>query len=76
MTTSDIEQVQHLWPSLAAILFVPHTEAEYQRLVAILDVLIDHVGENEAHPLASYMEVVGVLVEKYEDEYISEISES
>ena len=33
--------------------------------------LIDLVGEDESHPLASMMEVVGsVLVAKYEEEYV------
>ncbi len=42
----------------------------YQRLVTVLDALIDVVGENENHPLASLMEVIGVLIEKYEDEHV------
>jgi HTH-type transcriptional regulator/antitoxin HigA len=53
---------------------VPHTDEEYQRLVAILDGLIDEVGEDESHPLASLMEIVGVLIEKYEDEHVPELS--
>ena len=44
-------------------------------LVAVLDDLIDVVGENEDHPLASLMEVIGVLVEKYEDVYVPELTE-
>ena len=51
-----------------------HNDEEYQRLVAILDSLIDEVGENESHPLASLMEIAGVLVEKYEDEHVPELS--
>jgi HTH-type transcriptional regulator / antitoxin HigA len=57
------------------MVYVPHTEEEYQRLVAFLDVLIDEVGEDETHPLASLMEVVGVLIERYEDEHIPELTE-
>jgi HTH-type transcriptional regulator/antitoxin HigA len=45
------------------------SEEEYQRLVALLDSFIDEVGDDESHPLASLMEVVGVLIEKYEDEH-------
>ncbi len=45
----------------------------YPKTIAILDALIDIVGEDEAHPLASLMEIIGVLVEKYEDEHIPEI---
>ncbi len=50
------------------------TSAEYQRLVKILDELIDVVGENESHPFASLMEVIGVLIENYEDQYVPELS--
>lgn len=57
---------------LADILVVPHTEAEYERLVAMLDELIDTVGEDEEHPLAGLMETVGVLVENYEDQHVPE----
>ena len=60
---------------LAPVIFVPHAESEYQRLVAVLDDLIDVVGENENHPLASLMEVIGVLIEKYEDEYVPKLAE-
>ena len=51
-----------------------HSENEYNRLVEMLDSLIDTVGEDENHPLASFMEVVGVLVEKYEDDNVPEIA--
>ena len=51
----------------------PHIEAEYRQLVELLDSLIDEVGENESHPIASFMEVVGILIEKYEDEHVPEL---
>ncbi len=60
---------------LEPVVFVPHAESEYQRLVALLDTLIDTVGENESHPLASLMEVIGVLIEKYEDDHVPELTE-
>jgi len=72
--TKDVERIEKVWPSLQDLLFVPHNEREYQRLVALLDALIDEVGEDEAHPLASLMELVGVLVEKYEDEHVPELA--
>lgn len=60
---------------LIVVVIVPHAESEYQRLVAILDDLIDVVGEDENHPLASLMEVIGVLIEKYEEEHVPELTE-
>ena len=59
---------------MADYLFVPHTEAEYDRLVALLDSLVDTVGEEETYPLASLMEVIGVLVEQDETEHIPELA--
>ena len=53
---------------------VPRTESEYRQLVELLDSLIDEVGENESHPLASFMQVVGILIEKYEDEHVPELA--
>ena len=53
---------------------MPHSEEDYQKLVALLDSMIDEVGEDESHPLASLMEVIGVLIEKYEDEHVPELA--
>ncbi len=53
----------------------PLQSPEYDRLVNVLDQLIDQVGENEAHPLASLMEIISVLIEKYEDEHVPELDE-
>ena len=64
------------WPELSQSVFVPHTEMEYQRLVVLLDQLVDEVGNDESHPLASLMEIVGLLIEKYEDEQVPELEES
>ena len=72
---SEIQTAQDVWPVLNSVMFVPHEESEYQRLVAILDDLIDVVGGNEDHPLASMVEVIGVLIEKYEEEHVPELTE-
>jgi HTH-type transcriptional regulator/antitoxin HigA len=69
-----MQQAQAGWSSVQKILYVPHTEAEYERLTAVLDALIDLVGEDEDHSLASLMEIIGVLIERYEDEHVPEIT--
>jgi len=74
MANPDVTTVATHWVELAKTIFVPHTEAEYQQLVTFLDRLIDEVGEEETHPLASLMELVGVLIERYEDEYVPELT--
>ena len=73
MHTLDIEKTSNAWSSLTDTIFMPHTLEECERLVALLDTLIDEVGEDESHPLASLMEVVGVLIERYEAEYVPEL---
>jgi HTH-type transcriptional regulator / antitoxin HigA len=50
-------------------------ESEYETLVELLDRLIDQVGEDESHPLASMMDVIGVLIENYETEHVPELVE-
>ena len=74
MSTAQMEKVFAAWPQVEPALHVPRTEREYRQLVKLLDRLVDVVGEDEDHPLASLMEVVGVLIEKYEDEHIAELA--
>ena len=69
----NLDQTITNWDAIADNVFVPHTEADYDRLVSVLDRLIDRVGEDQNHPLASLMEVVGALIENYESEYIPEL---
>jgi HTH-type transcriptional regulator/antitoxin HigA len=61
--------------SFAELEHLPLTAADYQQLVELLDRLTDKVGEDENHPLASPMDVLGVLIQKYEDEYVPELTE-
>ena len=75
MTMRAVERVERVWPDVAPLVFVPHSTEDYERLVETLDELIDTVGEDETHPLASLMEIIGVLIERYEDEHVPEITE-
>jgi HTH-type transcriptional regulator/antitoxin HigA len=74
MSPSNFGSTLQAWHTLSSLVYVPHTEEEYDRLVAVLDSLIDAVGEDETHPLASLMEIVGVLIERYEDEHVPELT--
>jgi HTH-type transcriptional regulator/antitoxin HigA len=73
MSTSALERLEQVWPDVAPLLFVPHTEDEYQRLVSLLDSLLDRMGEGEAYPLASLLDLVGVLLRRYEDVHVPEL---
>ena len=74
MSTAQIQKAFAAWPQIEPTLRVPHNDREYRQLVKLLDRLIDEVGEDEDHPLASMMEVLGVLIEKYEDEHVAELA--
>ncbi len=74
MSANELDRVEAAWPALASWLTYPRTEAEYQRLVELLNALIDRVGEDETHPLASLMDLVGELIARYEDERVPELA--
>ena len=65
-------QVTETLTQSTEFIFVPTNEAEYEQLVELLDEITDIVRDDEAHPLAKMMDVIGVLIEDYEDEHISE----
>jgi HTH-type transcriptional regulator/antitoxin HigA len=56
----------------AEFIFVPTDGDEYTQLVNLLDEITDIVRDNEDHPLANMMDVLGVLIETYEDQHIPE----
>ncbi len=67
--TQKLEQV-------AQLIFVPTNEEELDQLIRLLDDLIDIVRDDETHPLANTMDVLGVLIEAYEREHIPEPPEN
>ena len=47
----------------------PETPAEYLQLKEMLDQLMDEVRDNEEHPLALAMQIIGENLEWYDDEH-------
>lgn len=74
MQNLKIKQAEKAWIPLTNFIYVPHNEKEYDQLVNLLDDLIDEVGEDETHPLASMMEIIGVLIENYETNFVAELA--
>jgi HTH-type transcriptional regulator/antitoxin HigA len=72
----ELERLSDAWTQIGEVLSVPHTEAEYLRISALLDVVVDEVGEHDSHPLASMMETLGTLVDAYEREHVKELPSS
>jgi len=48
-----------------------HTEEEYARATATIDVLLDEIGDDESHPLADVLDYLADQVKAYEDEHFS-----
>ena len=69
------DNIEQSWSIVSQFVFVPQNEAQYDQLVSVLDDLIDTIGSDETHPLASLMDVIGVLIEQYEDEHIPKITD-
>ena len=69
----QLEKIAKVWPDIQPIFSVPHNEKNYNKLVNLLDSLIDEVGNNENHPLASLMETIGSLIETYESQYVNQM---
>jgi HTH-type transcriptional regulator / antitoxin HigA len=48
-----------------------HTEEEYVRATATIDMLLDEIGDNENHPLVDVLDYLADQVKVYEDEHFS-----
>jgi len=69
MVNAVLKETVKVWPRVSKTLKVPHSEAEYQRAVKMLDELIDEVKDDEDHSLASLLEILAVIIEEYENEH-------
>jgi HTH-type transcriptional regulator / antitoxin HigA len=69
MELYNIQKISNTWQMIAPLLSAPQTDAEYDNLVSFLDHLIDEIGSDENHPLASLMDTVGILIEAYDNEH-------
>jgi HTH-type transcriptional regulator / antitoxin HigA len=53
----------------------PSNAKEYARLEKILDKLIDEVRDNEKHPLAIIMQIIGENLEQYDNDHYPAIGQ-
>jgi len=70
---TQLQEISKVWPEIQGIFSVPHNERDCDKLVRLLDSLIDEVGNSESHPLFSLMETIGSLIETYESRNIPEL---
>jgi HTH-type transcriptional regulator/antitoxin HigA len=69
----QLKEIAKVCPNIQPIFSVSHNEKDYNKLVNLLDSLIDEVWNNENHPLTSLMETIGSLIEISESQNIKEI---
>lgn len=53
----------------------PITDEEYEYLECVLDQLVDEVRDDESHPLALAMQIIGENLEQYDNEHFPLIGE-
>ena len=68
----EIKAIDRIWPIASRVVSVINNEEQYEYAVKVLDKLIDMVGEDENHPLASLMETMETRIEEYENEHYPE----
>ena len=61
-------ELKHQWKLIAPYLTISN-EQEYDEAVERLNVLLDEVGDNESHPLYSLLDILGILIEAYDNEH-------
>ena len=49
---------------------VLHSAEEYDNAVAVLDDILDEIGQNEDHPLADLAEMLALSIESYEEAHV------
>lgn len=72
MKTPQISELLPAWKDLRKTMpfFGPvGNERDYARMQALMDELLEEVGDDEQHPLADLLDIVGLLVGQYEDEH-------
>lgn len=61
-----IEQAAAHWEFVSPLLRKPKSEDDYDRLAGALDELLGRVGEDEAHPLMSLVEIISEWIEAWD----------
>ena len=61
MNAIAVNEIVEHWGYVAPILRKPETEAEYDRLVELMNTLLDRVGSDEEHPLYDLVDLIGEM---------------
>lgn len=66
----DIRAIQASWQAFESMahLSLIHDEEGYDRMVALMNTILDATGEDEDHPLSGLLDLVSDLISRYEQE--------
>ena len=69
LATFDMQSIQQSWLAFdqMAHLRPIHSDIEYDRMVQLMNALLDVIGDNETHVLASLLDLVSGLVSAYDN---------
>ena len=68
----EYQQLAALWPSFSMILRPPETEEDLEQLIGLANFLMDQTGGDEDHPLIGLLDLMGTLIEHYEQAHLPE----
>lgn len=73
MAASEPKAILQAWMPFKKAIGVTsvHTEEDYERATATIEVLLDEIGDDEDHPLADVLDYLADQVKAYEDERFS-----
>ena len=58
------------WAAVRPLLTI-RNEADYERVIGVLNELLDEVGTNELHPLYDLLDTLGTIVAAYEADHVT-----
>ena len=69
---NEIKRAIRVWPTISKVLSTIHTEAQYNKMVNMLDELIDEVNKKADPIKESLIDTLGTLIKDYEDRNFEE----
>ena len=70
--TPDLDAIIQVWPIVSKVVSTLHTEEQYNKTVKLLDELIDEVSVKPNDTLESMIDLLGTLIEDYENKHVPE----
>lgn len=66
-----VTTIEKPWVVIEPMLTI-RSEADYDRAVERLNELLDEIGDNEAHPLYSFLDTLGTMIHAWEEKHFPE----